>query len=154
MRASSGSSRRVRANRGDSAAATAREPFTNQRFHVVIEGIEGTGAVEVVFPTARIVALQGNRRGVEFDALVIRRGLTVSTDWYDWWNRARRSAHGVQRTVQVMLLDGDGSVALRWIYANSLPLSYSLSPLNALAAATVVESLELRVGDFQLFERE
>jgi phage tail-like protein len=154
MKASSGSSKRARASRGSATAASAREPFTNQRFHVVIEGIEGTGAVEVLFPAARIVALQGNRRGVEFDVLVIRRGLTVSTDWYDWWNRARRSAHGVQRTVQVLLLDGDGSVALRWIYPNSLPLSYALSPLNALAVAPVIESLELRVGDFELFQRE
>lgn len=147
------SSKRTRVNRG-STPGNAREPFTNQRFHVVIEGIEGTGAVEVLFPSARIVALQGNRRTVEFDVLVIRRGLTVSTDWYDWWNRARRSAHGAQRTVQVLLLDGDGSTALRWIYANSVPLTYALSPLNALAAAAVVETLEIRVGDFELLQRE
>lgn len=154
MKASSASSKRTRAGRGNAAAASAREPFTNQRFHVVIEGIEGTGAVEVLFPAARIVALQGNRRAVEFDVLVVRRGLTASTDWYDWWNRARRSAHGVQRTVQVLLLDGDGSIALRWVYANSVPLTYALSPLNALAAAAVVESLEIRVGDFELLQRE
>jgi phage tail-like protein len=104
--------------------------------------------VEVVFPTARITAQRRTRHALLLDPLVIRRGLTLSTEWYDWWNQARRSARPPRRDVQIILLDSNGVDALRWVYPESIPLSYSLSPLNALVAQPVIESLELRVGKF------
>jgi T4-like virus tail tube protein gp19 len=156
MKASSASSkgRRALAAGTGTSAVDLRQPFTNLRFRVAIEGIEGTGAVEVVFPTARLVALPRKRRAVQFDSLVIRRGLTLSKDWYAWWNEARRSVRAPRRDVQVMLLDVNGGIALRWIFPRSVPLSYSVSPLNAMVGAAVVESLELRIGDFELYSPE
>jgi len=124
------------------------------RFLVAIDGVASARAVEVVFPTARIVTLPRKRRAVQFDSLVVRRGLTLATDWYGWWDQARRSTRDQRRNVQVILLDSTGAVARRWIFPDSVPLSYSLSPLNALAGAAVIESLELRVGDFELYEAE
>jgi phage tail-like protein len=131
-----------------------RQPFTNLRFRVAIEGMSSTGAVEVLFPTARIVVPQRKRRAVQLDPLVIRRGLTLSTEWYDWWNQARRSARARRRDVQIILIDNSGADALRWVYPDSFPLSYSLSPLNALVGQAVIESLELRVGDFSAYRAE
>ena len=148
MKASSASSKRARSTRPSSADADARQPFTNLRFRVAIEGLSSTGAVEVVFPTARITAQRRTRHALLLDPLVIRRGLTLSTEWYDWWNQARRSARPPRRDVQIILLDSNGVDALRWVYPESIPLSYSLSPLNALVAQPVIESLELRVGKF------
>ncbi|HUL63351.1 MAG TPA: phage tail protein [Burkholderiaceae bacterium] len=152
MKASSASSKRARRAAAEPVGRAAEQPFTNLRFLVAIEGMQRTGAVEVVFPTARIVAGPRKRREVQFDSLVIRRGLTSSTEWFDWWDKARRTTRLQRRDVQVILLDSNGAPARRWIFAASVPLSYSLSPLNALAGAAVIESLELRVGDFDLYQ--
>jgi phage tail-like protein len=151
MKASSASSRGARSARPASTDTEARQPFTNLRFRIAIEGIPGTGAMEVVFPSARIVTLPRKPRQVQFGALVIRRGLTLSTDWYDWWNQTRRSTRAPQRNVQVLLLDGNGAETLRWVFPQSVPLSYSVSPLNALLGEPLVESLELGVGDFEVY---
>ncbi|HTO43275.1 MAG TPA: phage tail protein [Burkholderiales bacterium] len=126
----------------------------NLRFRVAIEGLSSTGAVEVVFPTARITAQRRTRHALQLDPLVIRRGLTLSTEWYDWWNQARRSTRAPRREVQIILLDASGIDALRWVYPDSTPLSYSLSPLNALVGQAMIESLELRVGGFAAYRRE
>lgn len=92
---------------------------------------------------------------MQFDTLVIRRGLTRSTEWYDWWNEARRSNRAVpRRRVTVVLQNADGSEGMRWLFPDSVPLNYSLSPLNALVGAAVIESLELQVGGFELYQRE
>ena len=48
----------------------------------------------------------------------------------------------------------DGSDGVRWLFRDAVPVGYALSPLNALVGATVIESLELRVGDFELVRRE
>lgn len=154
MKASSASSKRARSPGPESTGTNVPQPFTNLRFRIAIQGIQSTGAVEVVFPTARIVTRPRKRRAVQFDALVIRRGLTLSTEWYDWWNRTRRSTRVQRRDVQVILLDGNGADALRWVFPDSVPLSYTLSPLNALLGEALIESLELRVGDFELYRPE
>ena len=154
MKASSASSKRARSITPRPTGANVQQPFTNLRFRVAIEGMSSTGAVEVVFPTARIIASRRKHRVVQIDPLVIRRGLTLSTEWYDWWNQTRRSARAPRRDVQIILLDCNGIDALRWVYPDSAPLSYSLSPLNALIGQAVIESLELRVGDFDVYRAE
>jgi T4-like virus tail tube protein gp19 len=151
MKASSASSKRPRTSPKPPTVAQAELPFTNLRFAVGIEGLDSTRAVEVVFPTARIVSLPRKRRAVQFDTLVIRRGLTRSTEWYDWWNEARRPTRAVpRRWVTVVLQNADGAEGMRWLFPDSVPVNYSLSPLNALVGAAVIESLELSVGGFEV----
>src|SRR5438034_11079245 len=134
----------------DAAMQTlSRRPFTNMRFRIQIEGMQGTGAVEVVFPDARIVTAPRKVRATQYGSLVLRRGLTRSSEWYDWWNRARNSARGLERTVLVELLDEQGTDAIRWTFTAAKPLGYSVSNLNALGNETVIESLELRVGEYE-----
>jgi len=152
MKASSASRKRARPAALEPVGRAGEPPFTNLRFVVAIDGIQSTRAVEVVFPTARIVELPRKRRTVQFDSLVIRRGLTLSTEWFDWWNQERRSTRSQRRDVAVVLLDSTGVPARQWNYSKTVPLSYSLSPLNALVGAAVIESLELRVGDFDLYQ--
>ncbi len=136
-----------------SEVAPLSQPFTNLRFAVAIEGVERTGAVEVVFPTARIIE-RARSRSVQFDPMLIRRGLTESTDWFDWWDQARRSARARRRLVQVILLRPSGSEGLRWFFRDCRPTSYALSPLNALVGEPVIESLQLQVASFELFRRQ
>lgn len=136
-----------------SQAAPPVQPFTSLRFAVAVEGVERTGAVEVVFPTARIIE-RARTRSVQFDPLLIRRGLTESTEWFDWWDQARRSARTRRRLVQVILLRPNGSEGLRWFFRDCRPISYSLSPLNALVGEPVIESLLLQVASFELFRQQ
>jgi phage tail-like protein len=126
-----------------------RRPFTNMRFRIEIEGMQGTGAVEVVFPDARIVAGPRKVRATQYGTLILRRGLTRSSEWYDWWSRARSSARGLERTVLVGLLDERGKDAIRWTFTAAKPLGYIVSNLNALGNETLIESLELAVGEYE-----
>ena len=113
-----------------------RRPFTNMRFRIQIQGMQGTGAVEVVFPDARIVTAPRKARATQYGSLVMRRGLTRSSEWYE-------------RTVLVGLLDEQGKDAIRWTFTAAKPLGYSVSNLNALGIETVIESLELGVGEYE-----
>ena len=108
------------------------EPLIGSRFRVEIEGMANAAAVEVVFPEARIAAARGKRL-VRYGPLILRRGLTRSNDWYQWWDRARGSPSDVNR----------------WTFLKAVPTAYGLSPLNALASAPLIETLELSVRGFE-----
>lgn len=126
------------------------EPLTGARFRVEIDGLAGVAAVEVVFPEARIVTARGKRL-VRYGPLTLRRALTASTDWYRWWDSARRPrarARDVRRTVRVILIDRLDADVNRWTFPAAEPMAYTISPLNALLSAPPIETIELSVGGF------
>jgi phage tail-like protein len=126
-----------------------RQPFTNMRFRIEVEGMERTGAVEAILPDARIVIGPRKRLTTQYGTLTLRRGLTQASEWYEWWNRARASTRAVERAVLVVLLNERGSDAIRWTYTAATPVGYCVSHLNALGNEPLIESLELRVGGFE-----
>jgi T4-like virus tail tube protein gp19 len=132
----------------DARADAVRAPLGNMRFRLEIEGLPGTGAVEVILPEARIAAGPRKTGAVQYGRLIVKRGLTLSRDWYDWWDAARRDRRPPRKTVRVMLLDAAGADAGGWLYRDAVPVAYQLSPLNALGNEPAIESLELSVGDF------
>ena len=125
-----------------------REPFGNMRFRVEIEGLQGTGAVEVVFPEARLAAGPRKSRVVQYGTLILRRGVTRSHEWYEWWDHARTSRILRKRVVTVVLIDERGADATRWTFDDARPCGYLLSNLNALGNEPLIETLELAVGGF------
>jgi phage tail-like protein len=127
------------------------EPLTGARFRVQIDGLPDSAAVEVVFPEGRIVT-ERNTRLVRYGSLTLRRALTWSEDWYRWWDSARRPrarARDVRRTVRVILIDRFDADVNSWTFSTAEPTAYSLSPLNALLSAPLIETLELSVGGFE-----
>src|SRR5438552_1468256 len=102
----------------------ARDPFVNAHFRVEIEGLQGTGATDVVFPEARIVEGPRKTRVVQYGTLTLRRGLTGSGEWYDWWDRARAPAIAGRKTVSVVLMDAVGADVARWTFLDVLPIMY------------------------------
>jgi phage tail-like protein len=73
----------------------------------------------------------------------------VSSDWYQWWDEARRPrARNIARTVHVILLDRFQADVNGWTFLEAVPTSYSVSPLNALVSTPLIETLELSVRGF------
>jgi len=129
-----------------------RLPFGNMRFRLEIDGLEASGALEVIFPEARLPP-QGRKAGMaQYGALIVKRGLTASRDWYGWWDAARRDKRAPRRTVRVTLLDDGGAAAAAWVFGDAAPVAYQLSPLNALGNEVVIETLELSVGSFEAID--
>jgi len=67
-----------------------RDPFIGTRFRVEIDGTSSSSALAVALPESRLLR-QDDPGSVQYSALVIQRGLTARTDWYGWWDAARRS---------------------------------------------------------------
>ena len=125
-----------------------REPFGNMRFRVEIEGLQETGASEVIFPEARLAIGPRRSRLVRYGTLTLRRGVTRSQEWYEWWDHARTARTLRKRAIAVVLIDERGADVTRWIFDDARPCGYSLSNLNALGNEPLVETLELAVGGF------
>jgi len=127
-----------------------------------VEGPEA-GLVEVIFPEARLQINEyrnGNGKVNEpvklttlthYGNLIVKRGSIGSLSWYEWWNEVRNGDPGAARTVIVKLLnEGRSEVVLTWKFLRSQPANYQYSPLNALAAETLVETLELSFERMEL----
>jgi phage tail-like protein len=127
------------------------EPLSGATFRVEIEGLPDPGVIEVVFPDGRIETT-ANQPVVRYGSLILRRALTASSDWYDWWDRARGVAAREtqsERTVRVVLVDRFHAEANSWTLPAARPTAYSISPLNALQSALLTETLELSVEGFE-----
>ena len=125
-----------------------REPFGNMRFRIEIDGLQETGAVEVIFPEARLVTRPRKSKAIQYGPLILRRGVTRSPEWYEWWDQSRTSRTAPKRAVTVVLIDERGADANRWTFDNARPSGYSLSHLNALGNEPLVETLELEIDAF------
>jgi len=126
-----------------------RDPLGNMRFRLEIDRMQHTGAVEIVFPEARIVRTQRKARSTDYGTLSIRRGVTASDEWFDWWDQSRRSKTALKRNVAVILLDERGNDVNRWLFVDATPLGYRVSNLNALGDEVLIETLELSVADLK-----
>jgi phage tail-like protein len=133
------------------ATASRPDPYVNARFRVEIDGLPVTGAREIIFPEARIVRYAKRKPVVDYGRLTLRRGMTTSSGWFQWWERARQSApRSVRRAVTVVLMDASGADVMRWAFSDAQPTGYGLSPLNAMAAEPLIETLELSVRGWKM----
>ena len=85
-----------------------------------------------------------------YGSLTLRRGMTTSGEWYQWWDMARASAAGARKTVMVILMDGQGADVNRWTFSQAQPTGYFVSQLDALNGGVLVESLELSIAGFTM----
>lgn len=126
-----------------------RLPFGNMRFRLEIDMLAQGGATEVVFPEARLQPPGRKAGDARYGPLIIKRGLTASRDWHGWWDAARRDKRAPRRNVRVMLLDDSGATVAAWLFGDVVPVSYQLSPLNALGNDAIIETLELSVSSME-----
>ena len=101
---------------------------------------------EVVLPSLRL-----DRRpirdevdnGAEPDHLVLRRGHTGSSVFFEWWRAERDSERDRVREVTVVQLDDAHEPVTAWTFTGCHIVSLDYSTLDALALGVVTESLEL-----------
>jgi phage tail-like protein len=138
-------------------------PYAGMNFHVDLGLGDGpdAGVSEVLFPAARLQLNEyrnGNDKVPEaiklstlthYDNLVLRRGVIGSLAWYQWWNEARNGGDA-RRTVTVTLLDEQGNPAMSWRFLRARPAGYLTSPLVAVEAETVFETLEIAFDRFEV----
>lgn len=139
-------------------------PYSGMNFLVDLgAGDDGpdAGVAEVVFPEARLQINEyraGNDKVHEttklatlthYGNLVLRRGVAGSLAWYQWWNEARNGGDA-RRDITVHLLDEQRNSVLRWRYLRARPAAYSGSPMNAAAATTLYETLEIAFDRFEM----
>jgi phage tail-like protein len=136
------------------------KPYSGMNFTVdlgtgQVDGPDA-GLLEVIFPEARLHVLEyrnGNDRENEvrktqtvtkYGNVTLKRGILGSLSWYTWWDAIRNGDETNVRTLTVSLLNEDHSGAvLTWRFLRARPVNYQFSPLNALGAEMLTESLEV-----------
>ena len=129
-----------------------RDPFKNFSFLVEIDGIASAGfksvsglAAEVEVAEYREGADHSIRKlpaRVRYPNVTLRRGLTTSSDLWNWWKTVRDGALQ-RRTVVITLLDDSRQPVLRWTLLEAWPVKWELSELDASKNEVAIETLEL-----------
>ena len=84
------------------------------------------------------------RRATETSAnLILRRGHTGSTEFYDWWREENDSKRRSRRDVIVTVLNEDGKPVTRWSFDDCRLETFEYSPLDALDSAVLMETAEI-----------
>ena len=140
-------------------------PYAGMNFVVDIAGIDpdGTrgGVSEVILPAGRIATdkyRNGNESAnsttklphqVNYDNLVLKRGLIGALNWYEWWDRVRKGEQNTRVDMSVKLLSEDRTTTvMEWQFQHAVPVAYQVSPLNAHDPEILIETLVLSFKDF------
>ena len=74
--------------------------------------------------------------------LILKRGVSVGTDLWDWFNGFVVGA-GTRRDGSIMLMDESHSVAFTWFFTRGLPTKYTGPAMNAAQNNVAIEALEI-----------
>lgn len=93
----------------------------------------------------------GTGDGLPARHVVLCRGLNGATDLADWWRIERAPKRPAARTVAVELIDpGSGARLLTWTFRGCRVVQLSHSPLDALVATVITESLVFEYTDVDI----
>jgi phage tail-like protein len=129
------------------------DPYLAYSFVVEIDGLAAGGFSDVTGLGAELEVTEYREGGVRqlhrlpgpvrhSGNVVLRRGLTESTELWDWW---RDAAAGVirRRNASVLLLGAGRDVVRRWDVLGAYPVRWSGPELRAGTPAVAVEAVEL-----------
>ncbi|RYE81497.1 MAG: phage tail protein [Hyphomicrobiales bacterium] len=135
-----------------------KDPFTNFRFLVEIEGVQRGGFARVK-GMGREIKLDTYREGglndyehkllnqVTYGNIILERGLV---DDYMWsWHDRTVDGDIERRRLTIVLRDAQESEVWRWLVDGAIPVKWSGSDLDAGSAAVLVESIELAHRGFR-----
>ena len=116
------------------------DPYRNFNFRVEIDGIASSSFSEVVFPDSTIGVVEYREGGdktsssrklpgrVHYSNVVLRRGVSQSSDLWNWWNTVRNGTPD-RRNGVIVLLDTDLTEVRRWSFTRRVAV-----PLRRLTA--------------------
>ncbi len=134
--------------------ASRRDPFKNFSFLVEIDGIASSAFTSVTGLAAEVEVIE-YREGsdpvsssrklpgrVEYPNVTLSRGITTSSDLWDWWQTVVNGS--VQRrNVAITLLDDSRTPVLRWLLRNAWIAKIEAPELHASANEVAIETIEL-----------
>jgi phage tail-like protein len=82
---------------------------------------------------------------VEYENIVLSRGVTRNTDLIDWINDVV-AGKVERRSGSIILLDNEGTEVRRWNFFGAFPVSWSGPELSADGSALAIEKFELAVS--------
>lgn len=131
-------------------------PFRSNRFTVELPGIAIGGFSRVHLPAATTTTVsyrEGNHKppgttklaGLqENETLVLERGVTASTELYEWYKTVEDGKLAEARgAIAVTLLDEEQNPGPRWEFRNAWPVRYQPPVLDASENAVAVETIEI-----------
>jgi phage tail-like protein len=130
------------------------DPYLAYSFLVEVDGLAVAGFSEVTGLAAELDVFDYREGGVnEFlhrlpgpvrhpGNLTLRRGLSESTELWDWWRDAMNGSIR-RRNASVLMLGGAREVVRRWDVIGAYPVRWSGPELRAVTPAVALEALEL-----------
>jgi phage tail-like protein len=140
--------------------ASRTDPYLGARFFVEIDGVDQGGFTECTGLQAEVEVTDyqecGNNGYVhkmvgrtKFTNIVLKRGVTDSTDLWDWFQDVSRG--DIERKdVSVVLYNSEQEEVRRWNLREAFPSKWVGPAFNATTAAVAIESLELAHHGFEV----
>jgi phage tail-like protein len=86
---------------------------------------------------------------VSYSSVSLTKGLSVSTELYDWINLTAQLGSGgvgVKKHVSLVLMDPSGTKTVaQWDLINAWPSNFQTSGMDASSSQVMIETLELRI---------
>lgn len=130
------------------------DPYKNFNFHVEIDGVAQAAFSEVHLPTTSIEVIE-YRDGsdvskaprklpgvIKYNNLVLKRGLTLSRDLYQWFRRLL-NGQADRRNLSIILLDDQRQPVVRWNVRSAWITKWEGPALNAKGNDVAIETMEL-----------
>jgi phage tail-like protein len=93
----------------------------------------------------------GTGDGLPARHVLLCRAVTGATDLADWWRTERAPKRSTARTVVIELIDPESAVQLlTWTFRGCRVIHLSHSPLDALVATIITESLVFEYADVDI----
>jgi phage tail-like protein len=135
-------------------AGTRVDPFSSPNFRVEIDGIAGSGFLQVSGVEAEVAVIDyrsGNDRiaavrklpgEAKFSNLVLKRGLTSDLSLWNWMQQTLEGQVS-RRNMSVVLLNDAGEEVLRFNFRDAWPVKWSGPSLNGETSDVAIETLEI-----------
>jgi len=135
------------------APTTRNDPFKSFNFRVEIDGVAAASFKSVSGLAAEAEVITYREGGdisssrklpglVRYPNVKLRRGLTTSSDLWNWW-RTTRDGTLQRRSVLIVLLDDSHQEILRWSLREAWIARIEISELDASKNEVAIETIEL-----------
>ena len=140
--------------------ASRTDPYLGARFFVEIEGVDQGGFTECTGLQAEVEVTdyqEGGNNGyvhklagrTKFTNVVLKRGVTDSTDLWDWFQDVSRGQIE-RKDVSIVLYNSELEEVRRWNLREAFPSKWVGPAFNATTPAVAIESLELAHHGFEV----